>query len=92
MNAFKVFLALSLKTVSATMDIRACLMQSNQIHKPIGLSMNGFHSAPGTLSLLLAASLFISTAERKRVFLQTCCLFHLSVCQSVRRVNCGKTA
>ena len=29
---------------------------------------------------LLAASLFLNTIQRKRVFLQTCCLSHLSVC------------
>jgi len=34
---------------------------------------------------VLAASLSIRTIERKRVFLQTCRLFHLSVCQSVGR-------
>ena len=48
---------------------------------------------------LLAASLSISTIERKRIFLQVCrlnCqsvrLFVLSVGWSVRWVNCGKTA
>ena len=52
------------------------------------------HNLPANIDLkaFLAASLYNQWSERKRVLEQSCRLACLSVCRSVRWVNCGKMA